>query len=105
MWMYISLHHLRIPSDVDVPFDFSCGIEILDQNRILIDKLGITIDENIRLCRSCDKQLHKHHQPAESLANFWWLGDVLEELQGMTWIEELLISRAHVCGSIVHLGQ
>jgi len=59
----------------------------------------------IHLCHFCYNQLSKHHQPADSLANFWWLGDVLEELQGLTWIEELLISRAHVCGNIVHLGQ
>jgi len=47
------LRRLQIPLDVDIPFDFSCGIDHLDQNRILIDKLGITIDNQIRLYRYC----------------------------------------------------
>lgn len=42
--------HLRIPEDIDIPFDFSCGIDLLDQNRVLIDKLGITQDKRIYLC-------------------------------------------------------
>ena len=98
------LCHLRIPSDVDIPFDFSCGIDMLDQNRILIDKFGIDIDKNIRLCRSCHNQLLKGRQPTESLANFRWVGPVPEELHGLNWIEELLISRAYVFGSIVRLN-
>jgi len=96
---------LRIPLDVDIPFDFSCGIDALDQNRFLIDRLGITIDNQIRLCRSCHNQLLKGHMPIQSLANFRWVGPIPEELQGLTWIEELLISRAHVCGSIIRLRQ
>ena len=28
--------------NVNIAFNFSCGIDILDQNRVLIDKLGIT---------------------------------------------------------------
>lgn len=99
------LRHLQIPEDVDIPFDFSCGIDILDRNRILIDKLGISIENDIRLCQCCYKQLSKGRLPREALANFRWVGDVPEPLQGLTWIEELLISRARVCGSIMRLGQ
>ena len=102
---YDPLRHLRIPEDVDIPFDFSCGIDLLDQNRILIDKLGITQDKCIYLCRVCHNQLSKDHQPSEALANFRWIGPVPEELRDLTWIEELLIARVHVCGSIVRLGQ
>ena len=102
---YDPLRHLRIPEDIDIPFDFSCGIDILDQNRVLIDKLGITQDKCIYLCRICHNQLSKDHQPAEALANFRWIGPVPEELRDLTWIEELLIARVHVCGSIVRLGQ
>ena len=102
---YDPLRHLRIAEDVDIPFDFSCGIDILDQNRVLIDKLGITQDKCIYLCRVCHNQLSKDHQPAEALANFRWIGPVPEELRDLTWIEELLIARVHVCGSIVRLGQ
>ena len=47
---YDPLRHLRIPEDANIPFDFSCGINVLDQNHILIDKLGITQDKRILLC-------------------------------------------------------
>jgi hypothetical protein len=97
--------HLRIPEDVDISFDFSCGIDLLDQNRVLIDKLGITQDKRIYLCRGCHNQLSKDRQPSEALANFRWVGPVPEELRDLTWIEELLVARVHVCGSIVRLGQ
>ena len=102
---YDSLRHLHIPSNIDVPFDFSCSIDILDQNHILIDKLGITQDKHILLCHSCHNQLSKDCQPSESLANFRWIVPVPEEPQDLTWIEELLIARVHVCGSVVRLGQ
>src|SRR5436305_10614397 len=62
--------HLRIPEDVDISFDFSCGIDLLDQNRVLIDKLDITQDKRIYLCRGCHNQLFKDRQPFEALANF-----------------------------------
>ena len=47
------LRHFCIPENVNIPFDFSCGIDSLDQNHILIDKLGITQDKRILLCRVC----------------------------------------------------
>src|SRR5437762_2395463 len=97
--------HLRIPEDVDISFDFSCSINLLNQNHVLIDKLGITQDKCIYLCQGCHIQLSKDHQPSKALANFHWVGPVPEELQDLTWIEELLIAQVHVCGSIVRLGQ
>src|SRR6266496_3108763 len=97
--------HLRISEDVDILFDFSCGIDFLDQNHVLIDKLGSTQDKCIYLCQICHNQLSKDHQPSEALANFCWIRPVPEELRDLTWIEELLIAQVHVCGSIVRLGQ
>ena len=47
---YDPLHHLRVPENVNIPFNFSCGIDVLDQNHVLIDKLGITQDKHILLC-------------------------------------------------------
>ena len=102
---YGPLRHLRISEDVDIPFDFSCGIDVLNQNCVVIDKLGITQDKRIYLCRICHNQLSKAHQPSEALANFRWIGPVPEELRDLTWIEQLLIARVHVCGSIIRLGQ
>jgi len=100
-----SYDRLRHPETVDIPFDFSSGIDVLDQNRILIDKLGITQDKRIHLCRTCHGQLSKDRMPSEALANFRWIGPVPEQLRDLTWIEELLIARIHVCGSVVRLGQ
>ena len=102
---YAPLQLLRVPETVPVPFDFTCGIDLLDQNRVLVDKIGITPDKRIRLCRACHNELSKDRQPIEALANFRWIGPVPEQMQGLTWIEELLIARVHVCGSIVRLGQ
>jgi hypothetical protein len=81
---YGPLCHLRIPEDIDIPFDFSCGIDLLDQNRVLIDKLGITQDKRIYLCRVCHTQLSKDHQPSEALANFRWIEPIPEELRDLT---------------------
>ena len=102
---YDPLRQLTVSDDIHIPFDISCGIDILDHSRIVIDKLGITEDKQILLCRSCHDQLSKEHQPSESVANFLWIGPVPKELLDLTWIEELLIARIHVCGSIVRLGQ
>ena len=41
----------------------------------------------------------------QSTCEFPLGGPVPEELRDLTWIEELLIARMHVCGSIVHLCQ
>jgi len=90
---YGPLGHLHVPEDVNIPFNFSCGIDLLDQNHVLIDKLGITQDKRIYLCRGCHNQLSKDHQPSEALANFHWVRPVPEELRDLTWIEELLIAR------------
>ena len=53
----------------------------------------------------CHNQLSKGYQPSEALANFRWIGPVPEEIRDLTWIEQLLIARVHVCGSIIRLGQ
>ena len=42
-------------------------------------------------------------RPAESLANFRWVGPMPNELKDLTWIEKLLIARAHVVGRVVRL--
>ena len=37
--------NLKVPSEIIVLFDFSGGVHILDQDRTLICKLGITIEK------------------------------------------------------------
>ena len=41
--------------------------------------------------------------PAESLANFRWVGLVPDELKDLAWIEELLVAHAHVVCRVVRL--
>ena len=55
----------------------------------------------IALCVTCFKQLENDCKPAEALANFRWIGPVPPELQGLSWIEEMLIARAHVVGKVI----
>jgi len=38
-----------------------------------------------------------------NLANFQWVGPMPDELKDLTWIEKLLIARAHVVGRVVRL--
>jgi len=96
---------LRIPDHIVVPFNFRCGIELLDNNRVLIDKLGVTPDGHILLCRQfCHAAVSQNLFPPEALCNYRWIGDVPSALHGLTWIEELLIARVHVCANIVRLG-
>ena len=42
-------------------------------------------------------------RPAESLANFRWVGLVPDELKDLAWIEELLVACAQVVVRVVRL--
>jgi hypothetical protein len=90
-----------------VPFNFSSGIEEIDNQHIMIDPLGIAQTarrpSSVCICESCQKSLKNNARPPELLAHFRWVGPVPPELQGLTWIEELLIARAHLNGTIVRL--
>ena len=101
-----SLRTLRVDPSL-VPFHFSSGIEEIDNQHIMIDSLGIVQiagwPMSISICQSCQKSLRDNVQPPESLANFDWIGSVPSELQGLAWIEELLIAHTHLNGTIVRL--
>ena len=101
-----SLRALRVDPSL-VPFNFSSGIEEIDNQHIMIDPLGIVQTagrpSSICICESCQKSLKNNARPPESLAHFRWVGPVPPELQDLTWIEELLIARAHLSGTIVRL--
>jgi Domain of unknown function (DUF6570) len=102
---YEPLHLLAVPVGVNIPFDFSCGINLLDERRILLDKNGITSDrQNVILCNSCYSDLQHKRRPVQSLSNFRWMGPVPNELQNLTWLEEQLIARSHLVGKIVRLS-
>src|SRR5205809_6870367 len=46
------------------------SINILDQNHVLINKLGIMQDKCILLCHVCHNQLSKDYQPLGSTCKF-----------------------------------
>jgi hypothetical protein len=86
-----------------VPFDFRSGNTTLDESHIMIDSNGIIDETSLSVCLSCQRSLQSGCLPPESLANYRWIGPVPPRLQDLTWIEELLIARAHLTGRIVRL--
>ena len=75
----------------------------------MVDDSGIVfnVSEEVAeafLCLPCHRSLAVRKKiPDEALANYRWIGDVPLELQGLTWLEEDLVSRAHLIGKIVRL--
>ena len=72
----------------------------------MIDRLAIQQEDsgsNVCLCSTCHSSIVLAKRPAESLANFRWVGPMPNELKDLTWIEELLIARPHVVGRVVRL--
>ena len=70
----------------------------------MIDRLGIQQEDlgsNVWLCSTCHPSIVLAKTPAESLANFQWVRPMPDKLKDLTWVEELLIARAHVVGRVV----
>lgn len=105
---YPALRLLHVDPSL-VPFDFASSIPQLDDLHIMIDPLGVTRPPSsdqfasLLVCYTCKTSLDKGVQPPEALANYRWIGTVPPQLQDLTWIEELLIARAHLTGRIVRL--
>ena len=78
------LRPLRIDSN-EVPFRFHCGIKCLDDESIMIDKLGLSLSVESRhdmyLCTSCHKCLRIDQLPPEALANHRWLSGQSPDFQ------------------------
>jgi hypothetical protein len=96
----------------EVPFPFLCGVESLDAESIMIDKLGLSQSHDGRnhmyLCTSCHKCLKIGQLPPEALANHRWLGGQSPdfrplELRDLSWIDSIIIARGHISGNIVRL--
>ena len=82
---YEPLRLLTVPVDINIPFDFSCGVNLLDEQRILVDKEGITADQQIMtLCKFCYLELQNHRRPVRSLFNFRWIDSLPKKLQDLT---------------------
>ena len=68
----------------------------------MVDDMGISDQLEVSLCSSCHHSLAVSKKtPQDSLSNFRWIEDVLKELQDLNWIEESVISHAHLIGKIV----
>ena len=108
------LQVLCIPETVYVPFDFSSRINVLDSQHVMVDKLAISNDHSqstqtqvLHLCNTCHKFMEWKCLPPHSLANYRWIGTgtAPEELRGLTWLEELLVARAHLVGRVIRLEE
>lgn len=72
----------------------------------MIDRVAIQQEysgSNIWLCSTCHPSIVLAKTPAESLANFRWVRPMPDKLKDLTWVEELLIARAHVVGRVPRL--
>jgi hypothetical protein len=102
----ILLDVFSVSEDTFVPYDYSCGVDSIDQRRIMIDKLGLLGDESlVTLCNGCNNEVVKGKRLKMFLTNYRWIGPVPEELADLNWVEELLIARAHIVGRIVRLEE
>jgi hypothetical protein len=81
------LRPLQINVD-EVPFLFLCGVESLDAESIMIDKLSLSLSvdglPHMYLCTLCHKSLRLGQLPPEALANHRWLGPQPPELQDLS---------------------
>ena len=57
------------------------------------------------ICRTCHSSLSKGCLPALALANDLFLGEVPPELQGLTIVEEAMISRHRAKCTVIHLKE
>jgi hypothetical protein len=98
---------LAVVPHSSVPYDFSCGVGTIDQRHIMLQNDAVkTLEDGgtaITLCLSCKTELDRGVLPKEALANRRWVGKVPKELQGLTWLEERLVARAHASGGILRL--
>lgn len=101
----VSLRILSIPQEIYIPFDFSIGYTELDNDCVMIEKLGISQNGNVNLCESCHRSIVVSRRPIEAFSNYRWIGEQPEELADLTWLEELLITRAHLVGRIIRLEE
>ena len=88
-------------SEVNCNFDIlnreGCGITRKERKKSTdpIEEIkGPVMDDKCKyVCKSCYYALNKNQSPSLALANNLWIGNVPEELQGLTYAERLLIAR------------
>jgi hypothetical protein len=96
-----------VPTSPD--FNWRSGVVSLDSQNIMVDFNGILRSQGnsqdclLTLCKPCHYKLVHQQLPPQALANYRWIGDLPEELRELTWLEEKLLARRHLVGSIVRL--
>jgi hypothetical protein len=104
---YAPLSLLAVLAPARVPYDFSCGVATIDQRHIMLQGDAVEMLEDggasITLCVLCKAELDRGRLPKDALANRRWVGKVPKELEGLTWLEERLVARAHASGGILRL--
>ena len=101
----LAVKHEHVPT-----FNFACGISVLDSQNIMIDRGGILLSDDmsnpiLTICKPCNYKLQQHRLPPQALANYRWVGELPEQLKELTWLEEKLLARRHLVGSIVRLEE
>ena len=95
---------LAIDPDV-ILFSFNCRITAIDQHHIMIDPLAIMDANIVSICIKCHNYLSGESLPIDVLANFHWIRLVPGELKDLTWVEEALLARSHLCGGVFQLEE
>ncbi|KAI1783189.1 hypothetical protein LXA43DRAFT_837433, partial [Ganoderma leucocontextum] len=57
----------------------------------------------VQICDGCRKGLNRHQMPAKSLANGRWIGDIPPELQGLNYVEQIIISPVRCSNIVAHV--
>ena len=91
-----------------VPFSFACQNAVLDSKNVMVDRLGIAVGRSgeieASLCNSCHTDLwEKNRLPKDALANHRWIGEVPDELEGLSLIAQALIARCHYNGCVIRM--
>lgn len=79
-----SLYVLNISGDIYVPYDFSTDYIDLDNNRIMVEKSGISQNGNLYICNSCHRSIAAGRQSVETISNYRWIEEQSEELRDLT---------------------
>jgi hypothetical protein len=91
-----------------IPPTLPCPIKSMPD--VLLDPAGVHIDEDshhilLNLCRSCKSSITSGKVPPMSLANHTVLGNVPEQLEDLTVVEEAMIARCRAKCWIVQLKE
>jgi hypothetical protein len=73
-------------------------------NDTIVDVEGPVLDTKCSsVCTSCLTSLQKNKVPLNALVNGNWIGDIPPQLQDLTWMEKMLISRVCHNRCVVHV--